>query len=332
MFSKDYRQNAHCQMHFNEESIARITSLVSENFPEQVINILDLCCGDGKTTNNLLKKLELKGVKVGKIVGYDISPEQIQVANSKYGDKRLQFKVQDVEKMEEKDSYHVIISLFGLHWMFNINEVAYKIYQASTPNALVYFFIPLEKEDLFNIRKKCLNEHVSIFKGFDHEPFIKDSRSYIRAFRPYFFLGNKTFFGTKEMIYTEEEFKKFLLSWLPEVRYLKNCAKNQIEKYIKRLIELIPEREGIRAIENSASSNNKDENINFEDDIFVSKFNQGNNYKIKFKERFFCFTGNKKELELPPSLISEVPRNVPSRSLDNPDAEDFKTVGQARSS
>ncbi|WP_341808603.1 hypothetical protein [Wolbachia endosymbiont (group E) of Neria commutata] len=104
--------------------------------------------------------------------------------------------------------------------------------------------------DLFNIRKKCLGEYYDdTFRDFSCKSFIENSRSYIRAFKPYFSLGDEAFSGTREMIYTEEKFKKFLLSWLPEVRYLKNYSEDQgqhiIEKYLKRLVELIPERKGI---------------------------------------------------------------------------------------
>ncbi|WP_341808602.1 hypothetical protein [Wolbachia endosymbiont (group E) of Neria commutata] len=60
-------------------------------------------------------------------------------------------------------------------------------------------------------------------------------------------------------------------------------------------------------MENNAPSN-KCEDMQFENDAFVSKFKEeNNNYMVKFTERFFYFTGCKKALELfPRSVISEL--------------------------
>lgn len=59
-----------------------------------------------------------------------------------------------------------------------------------------------------------------------------------------------------------------------------------------------------RVFYNASSSLNKCEDMKFADDIFVSKFiEENNNYKIRFTEKFFCFIGHKKALELFPSSI-----------------------------
>lgn len=300
---------------FNDKTIANIASIISEYFSSKhALNILDLCCGSGEPTFKLLKALESKEVQVNEIVGYDISPEQVEIANSRYGDKKLKFKVQDIEKMKDEDSYHVVISLFGLHWINNVSKVAHKIHQASKTSALVYFFMPLEKMDLFHIRSKSIKKYSDFFGDYSIEPFIEKSSSYTKAFKNYFSLSDRRFSGMREMVYTEKQFKQFLLSWLPEVRYLKKNTKDEeryiIEEYLKRLIELLPENEGIKAIEEieNDSISNMCAEMNFEDDIFISKFRgEDSIYKIKFTERFFCFAGYKKALELiPDSVLSEL--------------------------
>ncbi|MCA0404323.1 MAG: class I SAM-dependent methyltransferase [Proteobacteria bacterium] len=99
LFDETYEKNANLQQQFNALLITQIVEYILQAIPtakETPIRILDLCCGDGGATNDLANALEEKGILIDKIIGYDISPDQIKVA-SKYDDgKKRRFKVQDV--------------------------------------------------------------------------------------------------------------------------------------------------------------------------------------------------------------------------------------------
>src|SRR3990167_10129516 len=99
-FQKEYAENALLQKGFNEQIIADLAQFILRKAPwakSKPIKILDLCCGDGSATNELLLELEKQSIKIYKIIGIDIAPEQIERARS-YSEKdlRLDFKIQNV--------------------------------------------------------------------------------------------------------------------------------------------------------------------------------------------------------------------------------------------
>ncbi|MFC1647237.1 class I SAM-dependent methyltransferase [Patescibacteria group bacterium] len=76
-----------------------IHQLIKDNFPKN-INILDIGCGDGKYTLELMRALRLK-----KIVGFDISDEGIKIASKrlKTNEKKIaSFTVGDAYQMSKK--------------------------------------------------------------------------------------------------------------------------------------------------------------------------------------------------------------------------------------
>lgn len=257
VFDKDYENKAHHQASFNEiiidslsESIARWFPKTSSNYS---IKILDLCCGHGKPTYDLLIKLNDKGINVEKIVGYDISESQIETAIKNHGhEDKISFFVKDAECIEEENEYDVVVSLFGLHWMESINNSAKSIFDSLKQNGKVMFFVPLEKMDLFEFRKNFIKDskYSEYFKDYSIHPFINDQNKYISAFEKYFQQEEEhTKSGKREIIYSKEQFSTFLSSWIPEVRHL-SAKKVNSENYTNDLIDSMPHiSENIKKLE-----------------------------------------------------------------------------------
>ena len=59
-----------------------------------------------------------KGILVESLVGYDISSDQIEVANSVDNDRRLTFEQKDILTLNDDHCFDVVLSLFGLHWIY----------------------------------------------------------------------------------------------------------------------------------------------------------------------------------------------------------------------
>lgn len=92
-----------------------IIKLLKERFSEN-ISILDVGCGDGTFTLELLRKVNPK-----KIIGFDYAQSAIRVANSAIGAKdkgKIEFlygDVYDAHKMFKKNSFDVVVIRGVLH-------------------------------------------------------------------------------------------------------------------------------------------------------------------------------------------------------------------------
>lgn len=274
-FDSDYAAKAHLQTTFNKKIIDNLSKSISRWFPDSSknpITILDLCCGHGKPTYDLMVKLNEKGIDVAKVVGYDISTAQIELAKSNYDtEPKLEFYVQNAETISDENKYDIVISLFGLHWMEDIKSTAKLIAKSLKPEGKLMFFVPLEKMDLFEIRSTFLqtSECNDFFKNFHIHPFIANYSKYVEAFDRYFdHEDNSTGEGAREMLYTENEFITFLSSWMQEIRHLK--SQDACPSYVKDLV--------------SSISPNHESN--------VYKTQHGN---ILFTEHFFSYQGSLQE-------------------------------------
>jgi ubiquinone/menaquinone biosynthesis C-methylase UbiE len=275
-FDNSYVQNAHLQKGFNTYIVQNFVDYILINIldcKERKLKILDLCCGDGGVTAALLDELQKAGVLVEKMVGYDISQELIQTAKHyEKNNSALQFIVQDVNTMNPVGEYDVVISLFGLHWIADINLAADKIYQSLKPNGKLMYFVPLEKMQLFALRQAvmALPEFEEFFKGYSFTPFRDQPLDDIEAFQAGFDSENtEEISGTQYVEFPEERFKQFLASWMQEIRHLQNQTDK--DHYLDTLLETITKN----------TDSCKD----------VEKTNDG---LVSFGERFLWFFATKK--------------------------------------
>lgn len=246
-FDKTYVANAHLQKGFNEQIVDNFVDYILQTIPdakEREIKILDLCCGDGGVTTALLQRLKAAGIKVKKMVGYDISTDLIEMAKG-YEDSNpgLEFKVQDLSEMDDHGEYDVVLSLFGLHWIEDINRAADKIYQALKPNGKIMYFVPLEKTKLFALRQSIMSMESSIwreaFENYTFSPFRSDPADYIQAFERGFDSESvEEISGTEDVEFPVERFKQFLGSWMQELRHLQ-CQTDK-DAYLDELVKTLP--------------------------------------------------------------------------------------------
>lgn len=255
-FDNSYKTNDILQKDFNTLTIENYTDIIymfytSLGEKKHPIAIVDLCCGYGKPTFDLFNNLLERDVDIEKVIGYDISEDMIKSAQEEYKElsPKLNFKQQDVENLTDKAEYDVVISLFGFHWMNNIQEVASRIFESLKIPGKLMFFVPLEKMDLYSFREKFVNDSSwsECFKNMNHlKPFVENKEDYLDAFSQ-FFECEKEEAKTVIKHYTEPQFIQFLSSWVQEVRHLCSEQKYPIIKkiisqsYVKELIDSIPE-------------------------------------------------------------------------------------------
>ena len=296
-FEKEYEQNALLQKGFSQQIITDLVQYILRKLPSsrsQPISILDLCCGDGSATLRLLEECEKQSVKVSTLLGIDNSSQQIELANVRSEKQpKLKFILQNVEEMPFEKSFDVVVSLFGLHWMENLNGVATKISHALKPNGLIMFFVPLEKNHFFNQRLQLMSspKWKETFYHFTVNPFIDTPAPYLKAFSAQFVAENPDGIHCDQPVYfTQNDFIKFLSSWMQEWRFITDKA--LAENYLKDLVKLI------------------EPSVNPTAD--VATFEMASDLMVRFLEHCFWYHGVKKE------ELSEAKKELPLPSNGAP--------------
>lgn len=228
LFERSYEDNAILQKGFNAQIVDDFIAYILRVCPEaklRSIRILDLCCGDGAVTEAIFKKCIKAGILIEEMIGCDISPEQIDVATEKYGKRfsQLTFRCQDALAMTDENAFHVVISSFGMHWFSEIDTIARIMEKAIKPGGKIVCFTPLEKTQFFSMRAELAAspKWAQHFEGFTLRPFIDNPDKYVNAFLTGFRMENAGGIrGTERVDFARSDFKKFLSSWMQELRQL----------------------------------------------------------------------------------------------------------------
>lgn len=107
--AKEYSKSSSAQEKWANELIAKLSFKGNER-------ILDIGCGDGKSTAAIAKYLEQ-----GSILGIDSSPEMIKFAKENFP--RVEFIVCDASKLIFENEFDVIFSNATLHWVIDHSPV-----------------------------------------------------------------------------------------------------------------------------------------------------------------------------------------------------------------
>lgn len=115
-------------------------------------NILDLGCGNGRTTN-YLKFLFPKA----NILGIDRSQEMIQSAFDSFFDKSIVFQKLGLEDLAIKDQFDLVTSFFFLDWIEDQLNVQNRIFNSLKPEGEAFFVISTGNDEV----AKTVNKMIS---------------------------------------------------------------------------------------------------------------------------------------------------------------------------
>jgi len=108
--AEDYHRSSAEQQEWARELILKLAL-------KGIERVLDIGCGDGRTTAEVAKQLQN-----GSILGIDNSEEMIHFARKKFSQKRfpnLTFEITDARNLSFEDEFDIIFSNACLHWIID---------------------------------------------------------------------------------------------------------------------------------------------------------------------------------------------------------------------
>lgn len=257
-FHGDYEAKAHMQQSTNEQKIEELVTQFTQQFPDKdkPLKCLDIGCGGGNSSFLFYERLKAKGYTNLHVTGVDISEEQIIQAKTNLESKeedqdKFEFKVADAANLQgtiDEGSFDCVFSLFTFHWIDDKQKLCDSVAHTLKDNGLLFFLTVTAMPAFFSIRKELLqqladeDEWKPYFSGFDILPFAEYQQSET-AFKEKFSVISST--HTETMLeYTEDKFRTFLTSWLPEIRKLRLHKRDDlIDKYLDKLLGLIKSKQ-----------------------------------------------------------------------------------------
>ncbi|XP_027227056.2 juvenile hormone acid O-methyltransferase [Penaeus vannamei] len=144
---------------------------------EEGENILDIGCGSGDVTRNLLMPLL---PRVEQVTGVDISQEMVSFASKTFQHNTLAFRQLDIEKTVQPrqvfpDGFSKVFSFYCLHWVKDQPRCLNNIYQLLQPGgeALLVF---LAHNPLFSM-------YQNMSEKIEWNQYMQDVSNFIPAFQ-----------------------------------------------------------------------------------------------------------------------------------------------------
>ena len=157
-----------------------VNQILSDCIFDDDIDILDLGCGDGKNTTNILNY-----VPTATILGIDHSPQMVASAQANYSKGSISFKQKDITHLDFNEKFDLVVSFFCLDWIKDQLALQQKIYRALKPRGQSLFVISTGKDDVAKIVETVASSDKwgPYLKGYTipaglHEP--KDYRTFMQ--------------------------------------------------------------------------------------------------------------------------------------------------------
>ena len=229
--SKQYKEHSKPQKEGGLDAINKFSFKGNET-------ILDIGCGDGKTTIEMAKK-----VPNGKVIGIDPSPNMIEECRKSYSHiKNLSFEQQSAEEFSFDIRFDLIVSFYALHYVNDQLTVLKKIHKAlKTGGKLIIRMSGGEQKEVAEVFNR--EPWKSIFAKQEERWHSKTEEDYKKLLKEAGFNNFKTKTESYSRKFTKEELFNWAMAWVPYVtgldqqksieftkELIKNISKGQEEK------------------------------------------------------------------------------------------------------
>lgn len=138
--------------------------------------VLDLGCGDG-----LLARMIKERVRQGRVVGIDASDSMIAKARD-YEVPGLEFKLQDIDDLDYRDMFSVIISNAALHWVKDHDALLKNCYAALKESGVLRFNFAGEGNcsHLITVVRETMRQDAfrPYFRNFEWPWYMPETKEY----------------------------------------------------------------------------------------------------------------------------------------------------------
>ncbi len=141
--------------------------------------ILDIGCGDGRTSREIAKK-----IPHGEILGIDASNSMIEIANKNNKYTHLRFQLMNVQQIDFSNQFDVGICFFCMQWVPDKKDTFRRIYQSLKQQGRFLMIVPLPHPYLPMIRQQLISSpRWKKYFGYYEDPliYINDSNYEIYA-------------------------------------------------------------------------------------------------------------------------------------------------------
>ena len=222
--SKQYKEHSKPQKEGGRDAINKYPFKGNET-------ILDIGCGDGKTTVELAKK-----VPKGKVVGIDPSPNMIEECKRSYSHlKNLSFEKISAEDFSYDEKFDLIVSFYALHYVEDQLTVLKKIHNALKPRGrLIIRMSGGEQKEVAEVFNR--EPWKSIFAKQEEKWHSQTEEDYKKILKEAGFKDFKTKTESHSRYFTKEELFNWAIAWVP---YVTGLDQQKSTEFTNELIENI---------------------------------------------------------------------------------------------
>jgi trans-aconitate 2-methyltransferase len=203
--SKQYKEHSKPQKESGLDAINNFSFKGDES-------ILDIGCGDGKTTIELAKK-----VPNGKVIGIDPSSNMIDECKKNYSlIKNISFEQKGAEEFSFDIKFDLIVSFFALHYVNDQLTVLKNIYNALKPRGkLIIRMSGGEQKEIAEVFNR--EPWKSIFAKQEEKWHSQTEEDYKKLLKEAGFKDFKAKTESHPRYFTKDEFFNWAMAWVPYV-------------------------------------------------------------------------------------------------------------------
>ena len=141
----------------------------SQLYKKRGFSILDLGCGTGEFSNELIGKINVKSIEL-----LDVSSEMIKISKHKINFCKSKFSIFDFDNFAKFNEFDLVVSNMSLHWSKNILNFYVRVIKQLRPGSLFLFSIP-NNSSFLSLKKifKEYNRNFTLNRLPDTEKILK---------------------------------------------------------------------------------------------------------------------------------------------------------------
>lgn len=209
-------------------------------------HVLDVGCGDGKTTYQIALR-----VPDGNVTGIDSSESMIQFAKKNYTtQKNLSFELKDAQKLNYEKHFDLVTSLCCLQWVPDKFAAFKEIRKSLKPQGKSILIIPFINDELTIIKEQMIHDsrwEKYFINYFNPSIYIKDTQYEKFARDAGLVINSYAIKSVTSYFKTAQDLGSFLRNITSRLNQLpdENTKIAFMNEVLERYLKLVPPKDGL---------------------------------------------------------------------------------------